>query len=433
MYRYLPLIATLIEGNPISLGFERPIETFIFELLLFSISSFAFYLSANLKYKNNALQKILNKNNFFDTNPKIIWLLGSIGFLVRLYIFSAGQSEYGNVGGKFLDGILYLYYAPLILFFPKLIGQEGYGYKKLVWIYFVIIFIVNLASNSRAAMIAPIGVCFLLFFLFLVKNNLKIKEIISPRLLLVLVFLVVFGLDMLSDMSYAMLYNRSIRSDVSKTELLQKTLKTYNNKKLLEQIKFDRKERSNEVSSYSLGWTEKYIDNFMLNRYANMRISDETLYHANRLGYGSEKLQTDFWNQLILVFPSPFLNFFGVKFNKESNKYSRGDLLSGGTLGNFVVTSHVGDGLATFSYFYFPIQFILNILVFYLLNTFVYIKAYKVHYSLFGLMNAFVFLGMFRNANGILIDFGYCVRYYWQSVITYIIIYRIVKLIKKII
>ena len=40
MYRYLPLIATIAEGKPITYGFERPFETFLYEIVLFLVSSF---------------------------------------------------------------------------------------------------------------------------------------------------------------------------------------------------------------------------------------------------------------------------------------------------------------------------------------------------------------------------------------------------------
>ena len=35
LYRYLPLVATILEGKPITYGFERPIVTFFYEILFF--------------------------------------------------------------------------------------------------------------------------------------------------------------------------------------------------------------------------------------------------------------------------------------------------------------------------------------------------------------------------------------------------------------
>ncbi|WP_405607781.1 hypothetical protein [Polaribacter sp. Asnod1-A03] len=434
MYRYLPLLATLTEGNPISVGFERPYETFIYESLVFILSSLAYYLVCNPKQrvKNSTLQKLLFKFDFFKIKVQTIWFLGFIGFAVRLYTFSTGGAEYGDVGGKFLDGVKYLLYAPMVLLFLDLTGLPKYRKTNKVWIYLTIVFLINIASNSRAAMITPIAIFGLLFFLHAVKNNIQIKEIISPRKFFILMLFLVFGLNMLSDLSYAMLYTRGGRSSVSKVELFQQTIATYQNKSLMQKIKTDRSKKTRSVENYTQGWTEAYIDNFMLNRYANLRITDETIYHADRRGYGDPVMQEHFWIQLILILPNPVLKFLNINYNKNDYRFSRGDLLSGGSLGSLVVTSHVGDGLATFGYWYFPFQFILNICVFFLLNTFLYFKGKKVIYSAFGLMNVFVFLGMFRNANGMIVDLGYCIRRYWQGIITYLIVLTIVGLIQKV-
>ena len=54
-YRYLPLIATLLEFKPITIGFERPFQTFVGETAWFLMAALAFYL---------ACDKINQKNNF---------------------------------------------------------------------------------------------------------------------------------------------------------------------------------------------------------------------------------------------------------------------------------------------------------------------------------------------------------------------------------
>lgn len=56
-YRFLPLPATLLENKPITYGLQIPYMTFLFETLLFIVSSFAFRFSFSLNRKNNKLQK----------------------------------------------------------------------------------------------------------------------------------------------------------------------------------------------------------------------------------------------------------------------------------------------------------------------------------------------------------------------------------------
>ena len=74
-----------------------------------------------------------------------------------------------------------------------------------------------------------------------------------------------------------------------------------------------------EPQAYRLGWTEEYIDNFMLNRYANIRITDETLYLANNTTNTSLKreMQDDLKNRLICILPSPIITMLGIDINKS--------------------------------------------------------------------------------------------------------------------
>ncbi|MDE3741476.1 hypothetical protein [Maribacter polysaccharolyticus] len=429
MYRYLPLIATLAEGKPITFGFERPYETFLYETILFLLSSLAFYLACQKSIrnpKNNLIQKSLFRLRFFETTPAILWGMGMLGLLVRIHNFSA-TVEYGDVGGKFLSGLNYLMYAPLCLIFPSLL-QMKYTNKKSVWIYTVCIFILNIASNSRQSIITPIGVLAILFLLYLISNNLRVTDYLSRTKIVLLGLSLFFLLNLLSNISLAMLHTRKIKADISKMELFQKTIATVGDETLMSQLKAAKdKEEGNQFISYQQGWTEQYIDNFMLARYANMRITDQTLYYAEKKGYANAQMRNEFVGRIIALFPTPILRFFGIFFDKGSIEYSRGDLLYGSGFGGYRITSHVGDGLATFGLWYFPIQFLAFFGVFKLLNCFVYYGRKGIRYAPFALMGVFGFLGMFRNAQGMIADIGYILRGFLQGVATYVIIFYCVR------
>ena len=92
-----------------------------------------------------------------------------------------------------------------------------------------------------------------------------------------------------------------------------------------------------------------------------------------------------------------------------------------GSIRGFRVTSHIGDGLATFGFGYFFIQFFVYIIVFFLLNTFVIKKSSEFIYAPYARINVFEFLGMFRNAHGITGDIHYCIRGYFEGIVTYFI------------
>jgi len=429
MYRYLPLIATIVERKPITYGFERPYETFVYEIILFLISSFAFYLACQkTEYigKNNVIQKSLFKLGFFKVTPEIIWAMGTIGLVIRLYNFSAGDVEYGDVGGKFLLGLDYLMYAPLCLFFPSLMKLK-YNNQKVLLVYGLLIFILNIASNSRRQIIIPIGIIIILLFLYLVLNNLKITTFLSPFKIAFFGLALILLLNLISNISLAMLYTRKVRSDIGKLELFQQTIDVINDKVLMDRLKIMKDQESTGLISYQEGWTEHYVDNFMLARYANVRITDETLYYAEKKGYSNKQMQILFVENIQALFPTPILSLFGVYIDKSKLEFSRGDFLYGSGFGGYRVTSHVGDGLATFGFWYFLIQFIVYFFIFKLLNSFVFCLKEEILYAPFALMNVFTFLGKFRNATGITGDLSYVIRGFAQGVITYFIIFYLVR------
>lgn len=432
LYRYLPLLATLIEVKPITYGLEMPEKTFLYEILLFLISSIAFYLASKTSSlnKNNMLQRGLLKLNFFSINPAIIWGMGSLGVLARLVTYGSGEVEYGDVGGKFLQGVNYFIYAPIILLFPNLLNLDKYNKSKAIWVYTIIVFIIQIASNSREAIIAPIAVIGLLFFLNCVKGNINLAKVISPFRLVLLVVLLLLGLPLLGDLSLAMISTRAVRDDVGKVELFKETVNTLLDDAKIKSLRaLADNESSSQLSSYVMGWSENYIDNFMLNRYANMRITDQTLYYAEKRGYGNSNMSDNFNERIINLLPTPIANLLGFNLDKRKSEYSRGDLLADRGTVSYIVTSHVGDGLATFGHVYFLYQFIAFYLVFMLLNTFVYYAPGRAIYAPFALMNVFTFLGMFRNANGMITDVSFILRGYWQGILTYLVVFLIVKVV----
>lgn len=440
LYRFLPLPVTLLEGKPITYGLQLPYHTFILETFLFLVSSLAFYFSFSKRKTNNLLQNTLRKVGFFQRYSEgVVWGLAFVGLFSRFATFSVGEIEYGDVSNKFLSGLTYLMYSPFILLVPKLFYKDNrvYFHSRIIWGYLIVIFLIGVSSNSRQGMIAPVALLLLLYFLWLCKSRKVLTSHVNPLKITVIGVIGYILIGILGDFSIAMLYNRNIRSEVSKKELLKRTWDTYQNKTLMTSLRKKEEQLTNQTNlkTYDHGWDETYVDNFMLNRYCNIRITDQTLYYALKLDeHGRNVMQHNFVNRIWLAFPTPVLRFFRINLNKEDNEYSRGDLLySVATMSKvfpgYRVTSHLGDGLATFGYFYFIIQFFLTWLVFKLLNTFVYYVGNQSCYSLYGLIGLFVFLGMFRNANGCLDDVGYCMRGYLQGIITFIIVLKGVEIL----
>jgi hypothetical protein len=283
----------------------------------------------------------------------------------------------------------------------------------------------------------PLFTIFLLFFLKIVNDGIPLNKLISPIRLFCYSVVAYIFLSLFSNISIAMLGNRSIRGDISRSELFNKTIETLGNKDIMEDLKKTSTKDNLTLVRYSDGWNENYLNNFMLNRYGNLRISDQAIYHANRVGFGNKLILESYFKLVVGLLPTPVLKFFGLNVNKEDLYYSPGDMLyatSSGVstaFGGYRVTSLVADGLATFSFFCFPIAFVLVYIVFLLLDSLVIKTVHGILYSPLGLINIFVFLGLLRNSISMFVPTGYILRGFWQLCFTYFTVLLLILFIKR--
>lgn len=445
LYRYLPLIVTLIEGKPISYGMEYPIVTFSLETILFIISCIAFYFSAFNNRKITILNKILYKCGFYrQADERLIWILGIIGCIARILSLMMGSIAEVNILGKFLYILFYYMYAPVIIFFPCLYNNNSNIKINLknrkVWVYLIFISILSLATNSRKNVITPFCILVLLLLLSLIIININLNKILKISVLSKFIIITLISIAFMNITSKAILLNRGLRDELSFTELMKSTLYTLTDKNISELWS----SYNNNIyipKSYENGWTEEYIDNYLLNRFCNIRITDETIYLSNKLNdYNKSKMLDNFNKRIISVLPQKLFDFLNIKFNKLDYYNSRGDVLyvysgvgSSWDLGGYRVTSHLGDGLATFGILYFPIQFIMWYFVMKLLNSFsINLNKENRRYSIYGLLNIYTCLLMFSNANGMIDDILYCIRGYWQGIIIFLLTYNFIRKMKLI-
>lgn len=437
----ISIVGTLLDGNPISKGLCMPDKTFILQFVLFCCVSLSFYLSVNITYKDNIFRRTLFKMKFFNVNKTLIWFFGGIGILVQLYkSFKLQDIEYGDVSGKFLWGITYLQYFPLILFFPDLIHISTKKEERIFLIvYIMLIIVISFFSNSRKLLINSFGIVAILAVLYFAYKKKNVMKRINIGTICFLGVAVCLINSFLSLSSLSMLSVRGVRDDVSSDVLFSNTIDVFFNDNKSAELK---KQQGNIIytgyDDYSNGWTEEYISNFMLNRFGNMRVVDETLYYADRIGYGNDRMKELFMAKIAVLFPAPILKSMGFDIDKSEYQFSPGDYLyyigsnsenSRWALGGYRVTSIVGDGLATFGYFCFPIIILLLFISFRLLDTFVIRVDGVYSYAAIGLVSCFEFFGMYRNSIGIINMVSFVFRGYLQLCFTFLLVSILVKLL----
>lgn len=439
LYRILPLLATLVEFNSIGYNFRVPFDTYLGETVLYLFSALAFYCATRSHNALRKLKSLLYRYGLYDrVSNKTIWILGLMGLAIRFYLMGT-HVQIGDVIGKTLAGFLFFQYAPLILFFPSLYSNSQKQNdivvrNRLATFYFIFIILLAFSTNSRYAILEPFGTFALLFVLSYVQHKTSTRQLINKKYIIYAALAIIFFVPFVSDVSLAMIANRNIRSEVSASELLKSTLNTYLDRDKMELLR-RLKEQKGVEGLKEEEWTEIYVSNFALNRYCNLKVTDNTLYHAERVGFNNEVMYNDYWNRVLGLLPMPILKELGINYNKNEI-FSRGDLLKSLSLNvpifaSLLVTSHLADGLATFGFFYFPLECLLMYLRFLFLDTFLIIRNNRVQYSILGLITIFSFLAMFRNASGGCDSLGYLLRGYWQDVILFIICFFIIKRISR--
>lgn len=436
-YRYLPIFGTLLDNNPVSIGFHSAWNVFISETITFSVATLAFYTTCHLYHPNTRLSIYFNRWGFFKQfDARSYWIMGILGLIV-----SIGIKFIHNVEVTKLLGTINIFkFAPLCLFFPSLVGFK-YSKKSNIIKYILLLSIITLTSGSRQVLLYPICTFILLFLLNAIKSNQSILGNISLSKKLVLIFLIITVPIVFERLSLAMIASRTVVFDEksSAIDIVSATIDNFNNPQKLENI-VQAMELNNSNNSHSdiNYWDERYISSSFLNRYCNLRLTDQTLYRLQQVGLNNPIMLDNFIRgNTILLFPTPVLNFFNINIDKTKYQHSPGDLLLSLSTGSpifpaNVVTSHVADGLATFGYFYFPIQFAIWVLMFSLIDSFIFVKRNgEIIYSVFGLVSVFTFLGLTRASAGCGHELYYCLRQYWNGIVGIFIIFLLLKIIRR--
>ncbi|WP_026518044.1 hypothetical protein [Butyrivibrio sp. MC2021] len=435
-YRYIPVPGTLISLRPVSYGMETPVKTFVSETLFFLLFTVIYYITAYGYDKRRGPVGFYKSIGLYKYGSEhSIWLLGIVGLIVRIISYSNNAFDHTSLSDTVQD----LIYAPVVLFFPFFFDEnpeKPVNFKKpVIWAYLIILSIVGLGSNSRFEIMSPFILIAVFYFIYLVKEDVDLKSILSPKRIIYGLVSILLILGLMQTISDAMLTVRNNKRDYSFSQLVRLTAQN-----AIDSVgaKQEEVEEKKEAQPYSVKWTEEYIDNFALNRYGNIRFSDEIYFYSKDLSDEDRAdIRESFKIRLLCLLPTPVMRLFGLEINKSDYNYSNATYLyykAGYCDYNYlfthrVETSYLPDGLSIFGGYYLIIQSLLFLIIFWFIRGLSYYDSSgKFVYSLYGMifMNTYHHMGMY--ANGIYGCFGFLFRSMWESMLVFLVVNFVVRL-----
>ena len=370
---------------------ESPIESFFFS----SLFEFSLLFSLHL-FKNNFLfnvwQEKIRLKYLYKTKlmipPSInqLWIMGFIG-IISLYLqlrYVGSTSEgiaFGDVGGKFLQGLIFFVNAPfLLLIYNKIYLTKKASRNNFIYIlfYLLLLLIIAVAVNARYFLIVGVTNVALMFFVYLLSGQITLqKKSVFNLSFIFIIFLLIFPI--ISDLSTSMVVARNDRGTANASEMIEQTLYIFNNNEVLNDY------RENELELSKLGGTELYIKNPLLNRFISTKYLDRTISYVDAyISQGNNSFISITTDKILSFLPSPILKMLGVDKN-DIFEYSFGDrfyfLESGMLITGMKTGSNVAHAMALFGKFLFPIFLIpFFLLIFFAISVFE--SANKVRYLL---------------------------------------------------
>lgn len=443
---YLPPLFTLVEGKPVTFNLDVPYLVFVHSFLnLMVIVSAHLIYRFNLKGGLPKLRSILAHAKLFTPPRDLqVWLMGFIGLGSMFYVYFYAPSANIVIAGpldKIIQGLVPFSYAPFFILLGQLYGRKKRVSKKAIiqlLFYFFLLLAISLGRNSRSSFmigIASIGFSYLVGS-FLNKFS---KRIFSYRNIILVGIGIWLITGPLVDLGTAMVIVRSQRDDISRTELLWKTLEVYqDNQELQRYRQFSKK----FINPSSLAWDENYLDNIFFARFSNLKFNDNSLELASEIRAEDNSIFDFTINRFLATLPRPVLSFLNIDFSKDRvNAMSFGDYLyyqGGGTkyaLGGFRTGHFSGTGMAAFGWWYLLILGVGVIPLFFLIDSLVttmnFMGKKQIVFSLASLISITSFFMFFpiESVSGI---YAYVMRGWIQLVFLYWFIFNITRAISLI-
>ena len=435
-YFYTAVPVTLFEGKPVTFNLERPFLTFTlqFVYLLLLIAAFDFFVKTNFFI---VFQKIFNGIGlYYKLSTKEIWILAIVGLLS--FLFSNGQTtieaENRSSIDRLLEGFVFLTYLPFVFI------SVPYGWNQIdsekkwkifAFCYFIVLFIFAVMTNRRHAIFGYLIAPILLWIIKVVRNGtLKTAKISFLKSIgLLLVIFLVFG--PLTDFCLAMSVLRAKTSEIGGMQLLLETYETYKDKSLLEQQY--RFFSGDQIDFNSIGYTEYYVDNILLNRFCNMKPIDNSVKYMTKVDWfvGDSYMKEKLKDNIIYLVPTPIIKFFDANYNKfkDARRGFHDYLINRATNtegGGYRVGGDIGIGFATMGILFIPFVVIFYAFVFSVVQSFC---EYKTSFlSAFAISQVFEIFYLLQSNHGFVDEFSLLFRIWPQQLLLIIILIKTIRI-----
>jgi len=314
----LPLLGRTLLGRSLIVDLNAPNLTFE---LIFIFNSFAL-LSHWLYTKSSFICEIRNRLRLTTFPANALRLSNSTAVVISTLglVASFVGSNVEGVASKLIAPFSILSNTALVAYFLSLVHSliiKNNSLPRVSWITPVIFFVISIAQgifyNSRSAFMSPIliAIISLSYIWFALQYRFNLKNVALSGISLFLT------ISLLSGISSAILLSRSLRSDVSPSELFAITL--------------DLSSQGETFNGSSTSWwNEDYYGNEFFNRFSTIKMIDNTLIISNNLTDEQKAVYSSFQStRLVSILPEPALRLFGFSASakNEVNQLSSADLL----------------------------------------------------------------------------------------------------------
>lgn len=355
------LIVQTFAWKPVTFNLEAPVATFsaLALLQIWAVALHWFYAQSRvMQVATTAIRQRMFAplGLYHSPTNRQLWWMGLLGSFASWYTNADrwGEDNFGDIAFKLLAGLSQFSVAPFLIPIAAYLIDPPNGKRSINWlsltVYCALTLYIALARNSRGVFAVNV-----LTVLICLAIAVMIGRLILTRRrviwLAVAILLSPIPAGILSDLATAMVIARDDRSDISSQDLVFSTIGTYFDGEALQ----SRRETDRILAEGS--YNEIYVDNPLLARFVSTKYIDHNIALGLSLSQTGEGLaRENAVNQLLLLLPTPVLNFFAPELDKSSNAFSSGDyynfLVTGDEPGSYRTGSSVADGFVVLGAFY---------------------------------------------------------------------------------